>query len=430
MNILKYHKKINPYILGFSTLNLGIFFLFSAPAIASFFLIISLFSSIFLFKKNPLKDNINLIFLLISFLMILSCFVFKFNSQEFLIDNNSKFYTPPFISIINWIPLFFFYFGFQNYLKTKKDRFICSMSLIFGSIPILISGFGQYLFGWYGPLEFLNGLVIWYQREISIEMKGMTGLFNNPNYTACALATICPFFYATFFKNKSLNLKKIISLLLIYSVIIGILFTSSRNGLLALLLGTSIFLIPLKSKLLSFSFLSFISIFLLNFVSDYVFNLPLIPFKLIKKINFDVLSTDPRISIWKESINYIIQKPFLGWGGNNFSSLWNSNNSMYLGHSHSVPIEISIQYGLITSILLSGTVLFILIKSFRIIFLNLNFKIINFQKENSFDIAWFSASVVILFSNTVDILYFDIRISVLSWLLIAGLRNISQEQIR
>ena len=40
------------------------------------------------------------------------------------------------------------------------------------------------------------------------------------------------------------------------------------------------------------------------------------------------------------------------------------------------------------------------------------------------------SDVVILFSNTVDILYFDIRISVLSWLLIAGLRNISQEQIR
>ena len=81
--------------------------------------------------------------------------------------------------------------------------------------------------------------------------------------------------------------------MLIYSVIIGILFTSSRNGLLALLLGTFIFLIPLKSKLLSFSFLSFISIFLLNFVSDYIFNLPLIPFKLIKKINFEVISLIP-----------------------------------------------------------------------------------------------------------------------------------------
>ena len=430
MYILKYLEKLNPFILGFLTLNIGIFFLFSAPAVASFFLIVSLFLSIFLFEKNPLKDKINLIFLLISFLMILSCYFFKFNSQEFLIDYKSKYYTPPFISLINWIPLFFCYFGFQNYLKTKKDRFICSMSLIFGSIPILISGFGQYLFGWYGPLEFLNGLIIWYQREITIGMKGMTGLFNNANYTACALATICPIFYATFFKNKNLIFKKIISLFFIFLVIIGILFTSSRNGLLALLLGTFIFLIPLKSKLLSFSFLSFLSIFLLNFISNYILNTPLIPFKLINKINFEALSTDPRISIWKESINYIVQNPLLGWGGNNFSSLWNSNNSFYLGHSHSVPLEISIQYGLITSTLLSGTIIFILLKSFRTIFLASNFKIINFRKDNFFDRGWYSACLIILFSNTIDILYFDIRISVLCWLLLAGLRNISQEQIR
>ena len=122
-------------------------------------------------------------------------------------------------------------------------------------------------------------------------------------------------------------------------------------------------------------------------------------------------------------------KTSLGWGEQFFLS-WNSNNSMYLGHSHSVPIEISIQYGLITSILLSGTILFIVIKSFRTIFLASNFKIINFQKDNFFDRGWYSACVIILFSNTIDILYFDIRISVLSWLLIAGLRNISQEQIR
>ena len=205
MHNLKYLKKLDLYLLGFSSLNIGIFFLFSAPVIGSFFLLLSLSLSIFQFKKNPLKDKINLIFLLISFLMIISCSIFKFNSQEFLIDNNSNFYTPPFISLINWIPLFFAYLGFQNYLKTKKDRFITSKSLIFGSIPILISGFGQYLFGWYGPLEFLNGLIIWYQREISIETKGMTGLFNNPNYTACALATICPFLYATFFENRNLN---------------------------------------------------------------------------------------------------------------------------------------------------------------------------------------------------------------------------------
>ena len=139
---------------------------------------------------------------------------------------------------------------------------------------------------------------------------------------------------------------------------------------------------------------------------------------------------DPRILIWENAIKYISQKPFFGWGGNSFSSLWNKENELYLGHSHSIPLEISIQYGIITSLILSTLVIFILIKSFRFIFLESNMKLISFYKENYFDRAWFASCIVILFSNVVDIVYFDIRISALTWILIAGLRNISKREIK
>ena len=424
----EYYKKLNPNTIGFSSFNIGIFLLFSAPAIASFFLLLSLVFSIFLIKRNPLLDKINLLLISIILLMLGSCVIFQFNSNDLFIDQTSKFYTHPIIGLINWIPLFFSYLGFQLYLKTKKSRFLCCMSLIFGFIPILTSGFSQHLLGWYGPFEFLNGLIIWYQRENIVGMKGMTGLFNNPNYTACALATVFPILCATFFSNKYLNLRKITSAVLLILIIIGIFFTASRNGLLALLIGTAVFLIPLKSKLISFSFLSFISVLMINFISNYSFSLSLIPFDLIKSFNFQELSTDPRIEIWKESFQYISKRPLLGWGGNGFSSLWNSNNSSYLGHSHSIPLEISIQYGLITSIILIGTIFFILIKSFKLIYLNSDFRLINFSKDNFFDRGWYASCIAILFSNTIDILYYDIRISLLTWVFLAGLKNIIDEK--
>ena len=427
MPISEYYKKFNFNIIGFSSFNIGIFFLFSAPLIASFFFILSLLLS-FLIKKNLLLDKINLLLISISILMLGSCIIFQFNSDNLFIDQTSKFYTHPLIGLINWIPLFISFLGFQNYLKTKKNRFICCMSLIFGSIPILISGFGQYLFGWYGPFEFLNGLIIWYQRENIFGINVMTGLFNNPNYTGCALATVSPILFATFFKNKYFDFRKIISAIIIILIIIGTFFTASRNGLLALLIGTGVFFIPLKSKLISFSFLSFISILTLNFASNYFLSLPLVPFELIKKINFEALSTDPRILIWRESVQYISKRPLLGWGGNSFTSIWNSNNSSYLGHSHSIPLEISIQYGLITSILLIGTIFYILIRSFKLIYLNPDFRLINFSNNNFFDRGWFASSIVILFSNTIDILYYDIRISLLCWVFLAGLKNIIDEK--
>ena len=421
---LDYIAKFKAYKIGYFSFNIGIFLLFSAPFPASCFLLLSLLISVFLIRENIFNDKINIFLLIISVLMILSCSIFQFNSQGEYLEYKSELGTHPFIGLVNWIPLFFSYVGFQNYLRTKKDRITCSLSLIFGTLPILISGFGQYLFNWYGPFELLNGLIIWYQRE---NTSGMTSLFNNPNYAACALATTLPFFYANFFKNKNLNYEKLINAIIIFLVVIGIFFTSSRNGLLSFFVGTFIFFIPLRSRLFSFSFISIAAFFLFNSLVDYLFNFTFIPLNLANRISFQELSNDPRLLIWKNSITYIFQKPFLGWGGNSFASLWNKENTLYFGHSHSIPLEISIQYGLITSSLLSILVFYLLVKSFKVIFLDSNFKLIKFGKDNFFDRGWFSACFVILFSNTIDILYFDIRISVLTWLFLAGLRNISKE---
>jgi len=163
---------------------------------------------------------------------------------------------------------------------------------------------------------------------------------------------------------------------------------------------------------------------LINYFINIILNINFIPFKLLQRLNFEDLLNDPRILLWKESLRYIVERPFLGWGGNSFSNLWNNKDISYFGHSHSIPIEVSIQYGLITSVLLSTFIFFILFKSFKLIFLNANFKLINFQTENFFERGWYAASVVILFANTIDILYFDIRISLLTWIFLAGLRNI------
>jgi len=421
INIFKANTQFNSYQIGYISFNFGIFLLFSAPFVASFFLIVSLVFSFIISKKNPFRDKINILLILISFLMINSCILFHLQTEGNYFVNNSKLSTPPLIGLINWIPLFFSYVSFQHYLKNKNERKTTGICLICGTIPILVSGFGQYLFNWYGPLEFLNGLIIWYQRESS---NAMTGLFNNQNYAGCALATVFPFLYASFLKNKKLNLKKIINIVLIFLVILGILFTYSRNGLLSLSLGIFIMLIPKKSRILIFSFFTFLFVLISNYFINIIFNINLIPFKLIQRLNLEDLLNDPRILLWKKSFNYILERPLLGWGGNSFSTLWNNKDVSYFGHSHSMPIEISIQYGLLTSILLTTLILYILIKSFRLIFLDANFKLINFQTENFFDRGWYAATIVILFANTIDILYFDIRISILTWMFLAGLRNI------
>ena len=95
--------------------------------------------------------------------MILSSLKHFENSGEIY-----KLYWEPSLSLVgllNWIPLFLCFWGFQKYLNSPEKRIITAKIFICGSIPIIISGILQ-LLNINGPFETLNGLVIWYQKPL------------------------------------------------------------------------------------------------------------------------------------------------------------------------------------------------------------------------------------------------------------------------
>ena len=47
------------------------------------------------------------------------------------------------IGLINWIPFFICFNGFQLYLKTSKARVFFSKLILVGTIPVLVTAFGQ-----------------------------------------------------------------------------------------------------------------------------------------------------------------------------------------------------------------------------------------------------------------------------------------------
>ena len=193
-------------------------------------------------------------------------------------------------------------------------------------------------------------------------------------------------------------------------------------------MGILILLIPLKIKNIYLFFFSFLGTLILGILSKILLNLYFPVFNIFSRLNYQNFANDPRIIIWKSSLEYILSKPLLGWGGNSFSSIWNYQNDVVYLHSHSAPLELSIQYGIFTSLIITFVILFLVIKSFKNIFFENKNKIIIFSKDNHFDRAWFAGTIIIVFSNTFDILYFDLRISMMLWILLAGLRNIVKEK--
>ena len=221
------------------------------------------------------------------------------------------------IGIANWIPFFWIFWAAQPFLDSPKKRERFALVLVAGSVPLLITGFGQYFFNWTGPFQTLNGLVVWYQRPIKIATDGLTGLFNNQNYTGSWFNLVLPFCLALVFK-KSNNFLKSLSISFLLSISFSIFLTYSRNAwlgmLLALLLG--------KDANIYYSWICVFNIFdISNFSGALQSNiLQIIPKIFVDQFSPDAFKLDStRLDLIVSAIEVIKTSPIVGIGAGSFT---------------------------------------------------------------------------------------------------------------
>lgn len=403
---------------------IGILLLPSAFFYSSIFLFISFFIAN-IKNKDLLRDKWNYPLIICSFLMILVCIVSNFNPiilKDFSSNSNLNW-----VGLLNWIPMFWVYWCAQYYLKDFKGRNSCAFFLVFGTIPILISGFGQYYFEWYGPIKFLNGTIIWYQRMSKNDMQIFTGPFNNPNIAGTWLAIIFPFCLFFFIRSKKISFYKIFYSFLTLATILATFLTHSRNAILNLSIG-SFLLMGLSLKII----LLLLLIIIILFISIFIFEIPLeflsslsqnkILSSFIPTTNkFSEILVFRRLQIWKIAIINIMAKPFLGWGASSFSLVYLiKNGNPTFQHTHNLIFELAHNYGFFVSLILFSSIFLLIYKSKP----NLSY---NQPTETLINKFWWISSFLILLMHLSDIPYYDGRISLLFWILIAGLRSILRE---
>ncbi len=418
-------KTIEDY--GYLLFLLGIFFLPSTLTIGIFFLITAFILSSIFRKDSFLKDYWNLPFLLFGLLIISSAIL-----QNYLFENNYDQIWDPKLSLIglgNWIPFIWVFWAAQPYINTKSKRRSFSLILIAGTFPVLITGFGQYFLNWTGPFETLYGLIIWYQRPIQIP-GGLSGLFSNQNYAGSWLNFVWPFCLALFFEKSNNLFKKTIAFSFLISTGFTAFLTFSRNAWIGLFTSIPIVLgkkgIKLILPILTFMLLILFFVFSPIFYGELQNNFRnLLPGQILKQfdsthyVDLDIT----RIEIYKSAIEIIKKNPFFGFGAGSFTEIFFSNTNFWKGHSHNLLLELSLSYGLPATIILFISISIILCLSMKKIFsetLQINI--------SYFDRAFWSALFFFLISQLADIQYFDGRISIICWILIAGLKNIILER--
>ncbi len=424
-------KDLNIDKIGFYSFLAGIFFLASAVGISIILLLVSLFIS-FLKPQNLFKDKWNYPLIFSSFLMLFSTIVHFLTTE-----NNINLGINPelsLIGLINWIPLFLGFWGFQKYLNSPHKRLIASKLLIYGSIPVIFSGILQ-IFNINGPFELFDGLIVWFQKPLK-EVGSLSGLFNNQNYAGLWMALVWPFCLSEFNNPKKSNIKKLILLIICFLFITFIFLTDSRNAILgltissAIVLGTANFFWYLPTIFLGFSLVALtvlpifpneVKLFMESIIPKRIYTL-------FPEVGFNNISTYPRINKWISSVKFILENPIFGWGAASFPILYKLKSGEWFGHAHNLPFELAISYGILPALIIFSFYSYLLFLSFK--------KIILFTKTRDANIgfflnqkAWLAASFIFLSSHLVDIQYFDARFSTLCWILLAGLRCFLREDL-
>ena len=205
-----------------------------------------------------------------------------------------------FLDIANWVPFFYLFITCRSFLSNTNLRKDFSILLISGSLPILLSGFYQFLLfrfnfpeSFYGPYQILQGLVIWYQRPINSGGEiGITSIFNNPNYLGCWLIILLPFSIALFReKNKEFH-EEISSIFFLLAIIISIVLTRSKAAINLLALTIPItfnFNLSITIVLLIFYFISTGIIFYIANLDSQI-NFQIIPKAILNDYSKEYLS--------------------------------------------------------------------------------------------------------------------------------------------
>ena len=416
----KTRDKINYIFLLFY---LALFLLPSAFVISTLLLIIVVGIANYKYPRKYFNEMVNISFLLAGVYMVISSIIHTTNNQ--LISKYDLDISLTWIGLANWIPFFWCFWGFQPFLNSDKKRKIAGMILVSGTMPVIVTGIGQSLFGWYGPLEVFNGLIVWYQRPLE-GITGLTGLFNNPNYAGIWLNIILPFCLASLINSKKTFFEKIFIYLFTFSITVTTILTNSRSAWIGILIG-SVIMVGKKHL----NFIGYIFIFLTVIISATIFPLfgsyiqnyfrNLIPDSIWMEFT-DFQYT--RIEIWLSGLKTVFNHPIFGTGAGSFSDIFRYESGLWKGHAHNLPLELAISYGLPALIFVSIPIFLLLYKLVKNIFLfkdNFVFYIPIYDK------AWIISFLILFISQMVDVQYFDGRISIIGWLLLAGIKCLVEE---
>jgi hypothetical protein len=404
---LRAHRPEGAAPLGWRCFQLGMLLLASSALLGGLLLFVALVLGS-RGRRSPLADRANLVLLIAAGLMLLGAVGATSGGLAWA-------------GLANWLPFFWAFWGFQPYLATAAARRRVALWLVAGTVPVILTGLGQLWWGWRGPFQALGGLVIWHLHPGGNPPGRLAGLFDYANIAGSWLVMAWPLVLAALLQPDLRRRARAVVLLIAVALAAAVVLTDSRNAWGALVLALPLTLGPLSWPWL----LPLLGAALLVVGLATIPGVPaplqdparqVVPEMVWARLNDLQYANRPlamtRMAQWTTAVQLIGERPWLGWGAAAFIALYKQRSGHWHGHPHNLPLDLAVSHGLPVAALVVGLVLWLLWRGLRGGILT----------GPLFDRAWWTAALVLVLLHATDMPYFDSRLNVAGWVLLAGLR--------
>jgi O-antigen ligase len=365
-----------------------------------------------------------------------------------------------FLGLTNFLPLFIVFAALSELIQTPAQLRRLVWILVWGSVPVVVIGFGQLYWGWGGHVQVLGSLVDWVIQPTGNPPGRMASIFVFANVLASYLVvtfTLCLGLFVEQVKmgwrhRKSASLALILLLILAGNAI-ALILTNSRNAW-----GIEVFAFLAFSVYLGWYWLLAIVTAVATVILGAAFTpsplreglRKIVPAYFWARLTDQLVPNRPiadmRQTQWHFAWSLVEQRPWTGWGLRNFSLLYQEAMHFFIGHPHNLPLMLAAEVGLPTTLIFISTVGWVVFQGSQLLIdsarrreLSINTgelvpgptPDLHWQKQ-----AFFRGEIashhLILFTylitfvsctlfSLLDVTLFDIRINLLGWLLLAGI---------
>ncbi|HEY9891752.1 MAG TPA: O-antigen ligase family protein [Candidatus Sericytochromatia bacterium] len=349
-------------------------------------------------------------------------------------------YSRPdaFLGLPNLLPFFIFFAAYSTLIQCPAQLRQLARILVFGSLPVVILGFGQLFLGWSG-VEALQAVFGWV-----LEAKGnppgrMASVFMHANILAVYLQMVFILglgLWIEAFQDTRRRLNQWHFLFLTVAMggnAIALFLTNSRNVWGIAFVAAIAFALYLGWRWLVVAVTTAASIILWASFAPVELGRQglrrIVPPFFWARLSDQLYSDRPialmRKTQWQFALSMTQERPWIGWGLRNFRPLYEAKMHLALGHPHNLILMLTAETGIPATLLFCGLIAWILAQAVLLL------GVWSDVAPTAAKYQWNQDKLIIFtyllaFSgctlfNLFDVTLFDLRVNTLGWLILSAI---------